>query len=56
MVEDSGKYVLKVLCGGAGMFEVNYQLTDSEANTAKEDEEYCSFLANKIRQSPSKYS
>lgn len=48
--------LLSVVCGGVGMFNVDLLLSASEAEEIKKNPEYIDELAEKVRNSPQKYT
>jgi hypothetical protein len=50
LLEDNERYLLKVLCGSIGIFEVDLQLNNEQIQKYKmEGEKYISQLANEVR-------
>lgn len=56
LFESNGNYLLEVLCGGVGMYQLKIWLNASEKESyLKEGEEYIDRLAKSIQRSPSSY-
>lgn len=53
---DDGTVVLSVLCGCAGMYELNIPLDIQDANRALVDQNFVDTFANDIRSHPGKYA
>lgn len=53
---ESGLIVLSVLCGGAGVYELNVPLEFEEANKAILDQEFVEVYARRIRNYPDQYA
>lgn len=49
------RFVLSVVCGGTGLYEVEAELTPELAHTCMTDERAASSLANKIRGNPEQF-
>jgi len=49
---DQGTFVLSVLCGGAGMYELNVPLSVDEGQRAVDDVDFLDSVAEKIRAHP----
>ncbi|RRJ86694.1 hypothetical protein EG240_15855 [Paenimyroides tangerinum] len=55
--KNEDKYILSVLCGTVGLFEINIQLSKDEISVYKEKgETYIDELAKSIQNSPSSFS
>lgn len=55
LVERDGRFILKVLCGGVAMYEVEHELSKDDAHSAMNSPNFCQSLATKIRERPSNY-
>ncbi|GMQ63819.1 hypothetical protein [Vallitalea maricola] len=56
LYEDKGRYLLSVICGTVGMFEINIYLNQEELEQLKKDgEPFIKALAERIRYSPKNY-
>jgi hypothetical protein len=53
---DEGTFVLSVLCGGAGMYELNLPLEAGQMINAHVGDDYLEKLANKVRANPERYA
>jgi hypothetical protein len=54
--DDDRKFILSVLCGGVGMYELNIPLSDEEGERVLEDEGFLNGLAESIRSNAVAYS
>lgn len=56
LYDDNGHYVLSVVCGGVGMYDVNVPLDSEEcASYREEGEAFLETLAYKIARDPNRY-
>jgi len=53
---DDGTLILSVLCGGAGMYELNIPLDDEVASRVIVDEKFMEEYASDIRSHPEQYA
>lgn len=49
-------FILSVLCGGVGMYELNIPLSDDDAQRALNESAFLEGLAESIRTHPEEYS
>lgn len=57
LYEDNGEYIISVLCGSIGIFEINIQLNSEEKEWfLKRGAEYTDELAKQIQFSPQLYN
>lgn len=55
LYRDGDRYILSVVCGGVGMYELNIPLDDGEAKVVG-NQQAVAELAKKIRTDPKNYS
>lgn len=54
LYRDGDRYILSVVCGGVGMYELNIPLNDMEVNVV-DDQSAVAALAKEIRVDPKRY-
>ena len=50
-----GRYVLSVVCGGVGLFELNLPLSDADGVRALSDSDFLDKLAAEVSHDPNRY-
>ena len=56
LYESQGTYVLSVVCGGVGVYELNIPLTADDAEKAILDSAYLDKLVSEIANNPHKFA
>ena len=54
--DDGGAYILSVLCGTVGMFELNLPLTPAEAASAAADPDWLARRADEVASDPDRFA
>ena len=50
-----GRYILSVVCGGVGLFELNLPLSDADGVRALNDSDFLDRLAAEVSDDPDRY-